>query len=112
MSVLEAIDDTSTMASFPVTSNREQHEFRSDDSLVFVPIADSPGVAFIVADKKSIHQEVLLAVLRVWPYVLFLLVFSYLAGIVLWVTVRSGINDFILFQQKKSEKELIYFSFK
>lgn len=86
MNVLENINST-TMVSFPVSGNREQHQFRGDDSLVFVAIVDSPGVAFIIADKKSIHHEVLIAVLRVWPYVLFLLVFSYLAGIALWILV-------------------------
>ena len=81
------------MVSFPLAGNRAQDAYTGDGDLVFIPIVDSPGVAFIIADKKSIHHEVLTAMLRVWPYVLFLLAFSYFAGIIQWLLVSSTSID-------------------
>ncbi|XP_022784712.1 protein sidekick-1-like isoform X2 [Stylophora pistillata] len=85
--VIEVKDaiSTKTMISFGVAGVMPQETYHSPDGdAEYVPIMETPGVAFIVAERRDIHKEVLLAILSCWPAVVIACVMTYLAGIVVW----------------------------
>jgi len=56
---------------------------------------DMPGAAFIIADRRNIHTDVLFAIIGCWPTVVFVFIAAYLAGIVIWIIVsKDNIRNF------------------
>ena len=57
----------------------------------FVGVFESPGVAVLTKGNVS-DAQLLLSVLQAWPILVFILVSASLAGIIMWLLVRSLIT--------------------
>ncbi|XP_048584451.1 uncharacterized protein LOC5515158 isoform X2 [Nematostella vectensis] len=78
--------DNSNCLHFPISGISTQDKYYSHDGeYEFVSIMETNGAAFIVADKRKIHNEVFMAILGCWPTAVFVLVAAYLSGIVMWM---------------------------
>ncbi|RMX41265.1 hypothetical protein pdam_00012375, partial [Pocillopora damicornis] len=85
--VIEVKDaiSTKTMISFGIAGVMPQEIYHNPDGdAEYIPIMETPGVAFIIAERRDIHKEVLLAILSCWPAVVIACFMTYLAGIVVY----------------------------
>jgi hypothetical protein len=80
--------DNKSFINFPISGIKDQLKYLGvGGEYEFVSIMDMPGAAFIVADRRNIHREVLDAILGCWPTVIFVFIVAYLAGAVMWLIV-------------------------
>ena len=64
----------------------------------YIPLVESPGLAFITIDKKGLSpsQRLINEVFATWPYLLITTLLAALAGIVIWFLVRKLSMLFVL----------------
>lgn len=80
--------DGKSFISFPIGGTKDQDKYVGvGGEYEFVSIMDMPGAAFLVADRRDIHREVLNAILGCWPTVIFVFIVAYLAGAAIWLIV-------------------------
>ncbi|XP_015753438.1 PREDICTED: phosphatidylinositol phosphatase PTPRQ-like [Acropora digitifera] len=76
---------TKNMISFGIAGVMSQETYHSPyGEAEYIPIMQTPGVAFIVAEKRNIHYEVLMTVYSCWPAVPIACIMAYIAGIIVW----------------------------
>ena len=72
--------------SFPVNGIMDDTKYLKD--YVFVPILESPGVAFITLRNSNGGAQVIMAsVFQCWPVVLVSMLLAYLSGALMWAVV-------------------------
>lgn len=83
--------------SFPVYGNSDQEKYGS--FFGFASVILSPGDAYVVnrEPKKSSTDFLLTLVLSCWPIIILNLVFSLLAGIVIWLLVSQTFSKVVFF---------------
>ena len=80
--------DEQTQISFPVIGLTDDDKFQKDH--VFVPMVESPGIAFIAVSEKVDNTKRLFSDLSQYlPFYLFSLMMAYVAGIFVWLLVSN-----------------------
>ena len=89
----EVVSDVNnkTAISFPVTGAMDDDKFQR--YYVFVPMVESPGIAFITIDQKDGSRNIVVStLLKYLPLYLVCLMMAYVAGIIIWALVsRVGL---------------------
>lgn len=78
--------------SFPILGHHLQEKFQTFYSYVYA--VASPGVAFFIVDDppEAMPNAILETVSGSWGMMLFTMVFSFMAGIIMWVLVRIDVS--------------------
>ena len=79
--------DHRTQVSFPVIGSMDDDKFQKE--YVFVPVVESPGIAFITVSRDGSRASALSAILQYLPLYLFCLMMAYAAGIIIWALVSN-----------------------
>ena len=80
--------NSKTAISFPVTGAMDNDKFQR--YYVFVPMVESPGIAFItVRQKDGSKNRVISTLLKYLPLYLFCLMTAYVAGTIIWALVSG-----------------------
>ena len=77
--------DHRTQVSFPIIGAMDNAKFQRE--YVFVPLVESPGIAFITVSKDTSNTSAISTVIRYLPLYLFCLMMAYAAGIIVWALV-------------------------
>lgn len=78
--------DDKTHVSFPIIGNMDDEKFLKD--FVFVPVVESPGIAFIsLANEPSRTEVAALALNKSWSIVVLSVVMGFIAAVLIWLTV-------------------------
>ena len=89
----EVVSDVNnkTAISFPVTGAMDDDKFQR--YYVFVPMVESPGIAFITIGQKDGSRNIVVStLLKYLPLYLVCLMMAYVAGIIIWALVsRVGL---------------------
>ena len=86
MSGVRADVDDKTHVSFPIIGNMEDEKYLKN--FVFIPMVQSPGIAFItLANKVEEKGIVLSAVKKCWPVLLLSLTIAFIAAVLIWLSV-------------------------
>ena len=89
----EVISDVNnkTAISFPVTGAMDDDKFQR--YYVFVPMVESPGIAFITVGQKDGSKNIVIStLLKYLPLHLFCLMMAFVAGTIIWALVsRAGL---------------------
>ncbi|XP_022801932.1 uncharacterized protein LOC111339520 [Stylophora pistillata] len=85
--------NSKTAISFPVTGTMDNDKFQR--YYVFVPMVESPGMAFItVRQKDGSKNRVISTLLKYLPLYLFCLMTAYVAGTIIWALETSRDDGF------------------
>lgn len=92
MSELQADVDDRTHVTFPVLGNMDDERFLKE--FVFVPVVQSPGIAFIsLASQLSRTEVVALTWNRSWPIVFLIVVMGFIVAVLIWIAVSIHLKE-------------------
>lgn len=92
MSELQADVDDRTHVTFPVLGNMDDEKFLKE--FVFVPVVQSPGIAFIsLASQLSRTEVVTLTWNRSWPIVFLIVVMGFIVAVLIWIAVSIHLKE-------------------
>ena len=74
--------DHRTQVSFPIIGAMDDAKFQRE--YVFVPLVESPGIAFITVSQDTSSTSTISAIVQYLPLYLFCLTMAYAAGIIVW----------------------------
>ena len=77
--------DHRTQVSFPIIGAMDDAKFQRE--YVFVPLVESPGIAFITVSQDTSSTSAISAIFQYLPLYLFSLTLAYAAGIIVWALV-------------------------
>ena len=77
--------DHRTQVSFPIIGAMDDAKFQGE--YVFVPLVESPGIAFITIRQDTSSTSVISTILQHLPLYLFCLIMAFVAGIIVWALV-------------------------
>ncbi|XP_032222948.2 uncharacterized protein LOC116604538 [Nematostella vectensis] len=86
LAVIEDIDDT-TDISFPIAGHKD--ELRYMEKYVYLPLVQSPGIAFIAHKQDAGQQQadaISSSILACWPVTALFILMCYIVGVILWFT--------------------------
>ena len=87
MNAVQQDVDHRTQVSFPVIGAMDDDKFQKE--YVFVPLVESPGIAFITVRQKGSKARAISAIVQYLPLCLFCLMMAYAAGIIIWALVSN-----------------------
>lgn len=86
MNEVQADVDARTHVTFPVLGNMDDEKYLK--GFVFVPVVQSPGIAFIsLANQLSRTEVVALTWNRSWPIVCLIVVMGVTVAVLIWIAV-------------------------
>lgn len=92
MSEVQADVDASTHVNFPVLGNMDDEKYLKE--FVFVPVVQSPGIAFIsLANQLSRTEVVALTWNRSLPIVCLIVVMGVTVAVLIWIAVSIYLRD-------------------
>lgn len=83
--------DHRTQVSFPIIGAMDDAKFQRE--YVFVPLVESPGIAFITVSQDTSSTSAISAIIQYLPLYLFCLTMAYAAGIIVWALVSIFPTD-------------------
>ena len=91
MGEVQADVDDRTHVTFPVLGNMDDEKYLKE--FVFVPVVQSPGIAFIsLANQLSRTEVVALTWNRSWPIVFLIVVMGFIVAVLIWIAVSTYFN--------------------
>ena len=88
MGEVQADVDDRTHFTFPVLGNMDDEKYLKE--FVFVPVVQSPGIAFIsLANQLSSTEVVALTWNRSWPIVFLIVAMGFIVAVLIWIAVST-----------------------
>lgn len=88
--------DGQTDFSFPVIGYKLQDSYKG--GLGYAPFVESAGIAFVVyTDNSGVKDAMFDALIACWPVVVLPVVMAYIAGVLVWLLVRTVCSLFSYF---------------
>jgi len=88
MGEVQADVDDRTHVTFPVLGNMDDEKYLKE--FVFVPVVQSPGIAFIsLANQLSSTEVVALTWNRSWPIVFLIVAMGFIVAVLIWIAVST-----------------------
>ena len=86
MSGVRSDVDDRTHVSFPIIASMDDEKFMKD--FVFIPVVQSPGIAFIsLANEPDKTEVVVTALNKCWPIVVLSVVMAFIFAVFIWIAV-------------------------
>ena len=84
--------DNRTHVSFPIIGNIDDEKYLKE--FVFIPVVESPGIAFISLANVLERKEVVgLALNKSWPVVVLSVMIGLIVALLIWITVSCLNNN-------------------
>lgn len=87
---VQADVDDRTHVTFPVLGNMDDEKYLKE--FVFIPVVQSPGIAFIsLANQLSRTEVAVLTWNKSWPIVFVTAAMGFIVAVVIWIAVSEGV---------------------